>query len=141
MGTKTFTTMVSLENFIQGACTKAVEKTCIRLLGVLQQLIMTEYYDLFSPDEYRRTFQFFESATIQMLNNMTGEIFMDETAMNYGQYWDGQTQLYMANSGFHGSTYYFEDGHFWDAFVEYCNKNAMKVLKEELLVQGLKLSK
>ena len=139
MATKTFTTMVQIEGFIESACAKAVEITCNRLLGTLQELIMSEYYDLFDPEKYRRTMQFYDSATTRILNKLTGEIFMDADSMNYGAYWDGETQLYMADAGFHGSVYDYEDGHFWKEFIAYCEKNAKKILKEELVKQGLKL--
>lgn len=139
METKTFTTMVQLEGYIKSACTKAVENACNRLLGTLQELIMSEYYNLFNPKEYKRTMQFYNSATTKMLDELTGEIFMDADSMDYGAFWEGQTQLYMADAGFHGSVYDYEDGHFWKEFIAYCEKNAKKILKEELVKQGLKL--
>ena len=134
---RTFSSNVALENAMQSAATKAVETTCNRLLGTLQEYIISEYYDLFTPDQYRRTYQFFESAMMQMINKNMGEIFMNSDAMNYGEYWDGITQLYMSNAGYHGSVDIYENGHFWNKFIEYCNKNAISILKQELKNNGL----
>ena len=38
---KVFKTVVELENYVESACTKAVENACNRLLGTLQELIDT----------------------------------------------------------------------------------------------------
>ena len=137
MAQKVFTTMVSLEKYIESACEKAVENACNRLLGTLQELIDTEYYDQFEPDYYKRTYQFWKSATTKMLTKNCGEIFMDEDAMDYGSYWDGECQLQFASRGYHGTTAIQTEGRFWDSFIDFCEKNASKILKEELVKQGL----
>lgn len=148
MAIKTFTTMVQLEGFIQSACTKAVDNTCKLLLGKLQELIESEYYDVYYTETYSRTYQFYESAMTEMLSDSVGMIFMDANSMNYpfsgnGWAWSGQQQLEAANRGSHGgwSTDESKNHRFWDAFEEYCNKNAIKILKQQLIAQGLKLSK
>lgn len=135
---KVFKTTVELQNYMDKLCSKAVENACNRLLGTLQELIDSEYYDLYEPDFYHRTYQFWRSATMKMLNNNCGQVFMDADAMNYGAYWDGETQLYMADAGFHGSAYIYEDGHFFKKFVEFCENNAVPILREELAKVGIK---
>ncbi len=130
---KTFTTMIGLENFVESACKIAIESACNRLLGTLQQYILTEYYDDFTPEYYRRKYQFFESAMTQMLNNTTGKVFMNPNAMNYGDYWDGETQINMAARGYHGSAYIKTEGKYWDSFMKFCEQNAVKILKEEIV--------
>lgn len=124
---------------MEKACTKAVKNACGRLLGTLQELIESEYYDKYEPDFYKRTYQFWKSATMKMLNKTKGVIFMDADAMDYGSYWDGETQLYMADAGFHGSAYIYEEGFFFKKFVAYCEDNAVNILKEELQKQGIKV--
>ena len=138
MTTRTFTSFVQLEAMIHPLINKAVSITCNRLLGTLQELIMSEYYDQFEPDRYFRSFQFYESAVTRMLNNFTGEIFMDAQSMNYGAYWDGETQLNMADQGYHGTSEIKTEGRFWQEFIAFCDQNALKILKEELANQGLK---
>lgn len=137
MAQKVFTTMVSLEKYIESACEKAVQNACNRLLGTLQELIDTEYYDQFEPDYYKRTYQFWKSATTRMLSKNCGEIFMDESAMDYGSFWTGELQLLYASEGYHGHTDFQTEGRFWDSFIEFCEKNTNKILKEELVKQGL----
>lgn len=134
---KIFKNQASLDIFLESACNKAVEKTCYRLLGTLQQIIDSEYYDQFEPDFYTRTYVFWKSATIKMLNLNCGEIFMDESTMDYGAYWNGEIQLQFASRGFHGSTEIQTKGRFWDSFVEFCENNAINILKSELRKQGI----
>lgn len=138
---KTFKTTAELQSYMGKACTIAVENACNRLLGTLQELIDSEYYEQFEPDFYNRTYQFWRSATVKMLNSNMGEIFMDESAMNYGNYWDGECQLEFASRGYHGTTAIQTEGRFWDSFSNYCEKNAVNILREELSKQGIKTSK
>lgn len=136
---KTFTTMVGLQNYLESACEKAVENACNRLLGALQKLIDTEFYDVFEPDYYRRTYQFWNSAVTKMLNNNCGEIFMDKSKMNYNSFWTAEKQLQAANIGSHGGlvTDETKEHRFWEAFESYCDEHAVNILKEELVKQGL----
>lgn len=145
---KVFKTMVELQNYMQGACNKAVENACNRLLGVLQDFIMSEYYDSSvyeTTGKYRRTMQFYNSAMTEMLSETCGKIFMNPDAMNYpfsgyGWSWDGATQIYEANEGSHGGWTSEESikHRYFDEFEKYCDKNAVNILREELAKQGIK---
>ena len=117
----------------------AVENACNRLLGTLQELIDTEYYDQFEPDRYIRSYQFWRAATTKMLSQNCGQIFMDETAMDYGSYWTGEKQLEYASQGYHGHTDFQTEGRFWQSFIDFCEQNAVKILKEELRKTGIKV--
>ena len=66
--------------------------------------------------------------------------------MNYpwngtGWEWTGQQQLESANVGSHGgwTTGTSVQHRYWDKFIEYCENNAIVILKEELAKQGLKV--
>lgn len=131
---KTYSALVSAMN---KNINIAVENACNRLLGALQQLIDTEYYDQFEPDFYIRSYQFWRSATTKMLTQNCGEIFMDKNTMNYGSYWNGEKQLVYASQGYHGSKDIETEGRFWDAFIAYCEANATRILKEELRKKGI----
>ena len=133
---KTYSALVSAMN---KNINIAVENACNRLLGTLQELIDTEYYDQFEPDYYKRTYQFWRSATTKMLTQNCGEIFMDEDAMNYGTYWDGELQLQFASRGYHGTTAIQTEGRFWQTFLDFCEQNAVKILKEELIKKGIQV--
>lgn len=135
-----------MNKFLDTACNKAVENACNRLLGKLQELIMSEYYDSYDPTKYQRTFQFYESAMTEMLSTTCGQIFMNPDKMNYpftgrGWSWDGATQIYEANQGSHGgwSTDESRKHRYWDEFEAYAEKNALKILKQELKSQGLEI--
>ena len=133
---KTYSALVSAMN---KNITIAVENACNRLLGHLQQIIDTEFYDVFEPDYYNRTYQFWKSATTRMLNQNCGEIFMDKSAMNYNSFWTGEKQLYAASIGSHGGwiTEETESHRFWEVFLDFCENNALKILKEELRKQHI----
>lgn len=132
-------TYSALVNELNKSVNIAVEKACNRLLSKLQELIDTEYYDAFEPDFYKRTYQFWKSATVEMLSQNVGQIFMDKSKMNYNNFWTGEKQLYEASVGSHGgwTTNETVKHRFWDAFIEYCEESATNILKEELIKQGL----
>ena len=85
--------MKDLKFLLNSRINIAVEKACNRLLGTLQQFIDSEFYDVFTPDFYHRTYQFWRSATVKMLNANCGEIFMDKSKKNYNAFWSDEKQL------------------------------------------------
>jgi len=133
---KTYSALVSAMN---NNITIAVENACNRLLGNLQQIIDKEFYDVFEPEYYHRTYQFWKSATTKMLNENCGEIFMDHSAMNYNNFWNGEKQLYAASIGSHCGwiTYDTASHRFWEVFLDFCENNAINILKEELQKQHI----
>ncbi len=133
---KTYSALVKVLN---SRVSVAVENACNRLLGTLQEIIDTEYYDVFEPNFYERTYQFWHSATTKMLNQTCGQVFMDASKMNYNSFWTGERQLQHAVVGSHGgwSSNETRAHRFWDEFIKYCDENALKILKEELKKQGL----
>lgn len=139
--TRTFKTRVEIQNGLEPLVSQAVENACDRLLEKLQELIESEYYDQYTPKQYERKRQFYRSAMTKMLSKTSGQIFMNEDAMDYGQFWSGELQLLYASQGFHGSEYIQTEGAFWNSFIEYCDENAVNILIEELKKQGLKISK
>jgi|InofroStandDraft_1065614.scaffolds.fasta_scaffold80313_2 hypothetical protein len=134
-------TINDLKIQIDNACNKAVENACNRILGSLQQIIDEEFYEMFEPEYYSRTYQFWHSATTKMLNHACGKVFMDQDAMNYNDFWTGEKQLYHASIGSHGGwvTDETQEHRFWDVFIEFCEMNAIDILKQELSKQGLNI--
>lgn len=139
MAVKTFSTMVEFKKMIEPLITKAIDGASKKILDKLRDYIMEEYYDKYSPMVYSRTMQFYDSAKSMLLSPTSAQIYMDADSMNYGSYWDGETQLYMADAGFHGHASIFREGFFWKSFIEWCDENAVKILKEELKKQGLNI--
>lgn len=133
---KTYSAFVSAMN---KNITIAVENACNRLLGSLQQIIDSEFYDVFEPDFYNRTYQFWRSAITKMLNQNCGEVFMNKSAMNYNNFWNGEKQLQAASIGSHGgwTTDTTASHRFWEVFLDFCENNALKILKEELRKQHI----
>jgi len=145
---KTFTSFIEMEQFIIPLINKAIQNTCDKLLNVLQDLIESEYYDSYENQTYTRTYQFFRSAMTEMLSETAGIIFMNPDAMDYpfsgrGWSWTGEQQIEEANKGIHGgwSTSESLQHHYWDAFEEYCDKNAVNILRSELAKVGIKTTK
>lgn len=136
---KVFTSVVELERHMESLCRKAIENACNRLLGRLQEILDEEYYEQFDPERYKRTYQFWESATTKMLKNTCGQVFMNPRAMNYKAGWSGEKQIITAAKGLHGGWDYegVSDHKYWEVFMDYCEQNAVKILKEELKTQGI----
>ena len=134
----TFTSFIQFEKMIQPLITEAVEKAASKMCDRLQYFIGDEYYLKYIPMVYKRSYQFLESATTNLLSPTSAEIGMDDTLMNYDD-WDGETQLYMADGGFHGSVDIFREGYFWKDYIKWCNDNAIDILEEELRKQGLNI--
>ena len=133
--------MNDLKKQVNVACGKAVDNACNRLLGSLQQIIDEEFYDVFEPDYYHRTYQFWRSATTKMLTKTCGQVFMNKSAMNYNNFWTGEKQIYAANIGSHGGiiTDETKEHRFWEVFIDFCEENCINILKEELRKQGLNI--
>lgn len=137
MATRTFTSMVQFQAMIEPMIQKAIENASQRLCEELRNFIQDDYYSLYKPKVYKRSYDFLNSASTQMLSSNSAKIFMDADAMDYNDYWDGETQLYMADAGFHGNVSIFREGYFWKDFIAWCDQNALKILREELKKQGL----
>ena len=134
---RTFTSIVELQGAMQQCCTVAIQNACEILLAELKRLIQSEFYNQYTPTMYNRTYQFLESATKEMMTDLCGRVFMDAGRMNYLEpHWTGETQLEAANNSVHGG-FITTQGRYWDSFMEYCNANALIILKQELRKQGL----
>src|SRR5574344_73141 len=143
MAIKNYKQLVSQLN---KATERAVKNTCNRLLGKLQELVISEYYDAFSPIEYSRSMEFYRSAMTEMVSSSCGKIFMNDS---YGQYpfnnrgwaWTMAQNIELGNQGIHGG-YATDESlrhHYWDSFEDYCDKNALNILREELIKQEITL--
>lgn len=135
--------MNDIKKQIDAACSRAVENACNRLLGSLQQIIDEDFYDVFDPEYYHRTYQFWRSATTKMLTQICGQVFMDKSAMNYNNFWTGEKQIRAASIGSHGGyvTDETKEHRFWEVFIEFCQNNAVNTLVEELRKQGLNVQR
>lgn len=160
MAVKTFTTMVQFQQMIEPLITKAVENTAKILQEKLVEIINNEYYEQFEPEQYVRTYEFLRSAVYKMIDPKTASIGIDENYFDYEYsakymmfengggtprtvegHWTGEDQVNMAARGYHGTYYIRTEGRFWETFIDYCNNNAVNILRKELAKQGIKTVK
>ena len=148
MVAKSYTQLVAQ---MDKAITIAVKNASDRLLVVLQTFIQEDYYDLFEPNSYDRTYAFMRSAVAEMVGKASATIGISDEYLSYeykanyklqdssNGHWTGEDQSYMADAGFHGSAYIYRDGHFWQDFEEYCDKHALEILRDELRKQHINI--
>jgi hypothetical protein len=144
MATKTFTQWVQLENFIQSACTKAIMAAAVRITKELRNIIDEQYYHDpdFYPNIYRRTNSFLDSASYRLIGKSMAEIGINTDEMNYKNGFDPEQVVEWAAQSMHGGEMYqTSTTDFWTTFDQWADENVIKILREELLAQGLKLSK
>lgn len=161
MGTKTFTTIVSMQNYINSKCTIAVENAAKRLQEKLVEIIDSDYYAQYDPLYYKpRTYAFLKSAVSKMLNSNTASIGIDDEYFNYeyparymmfengggtdrnvSGHWTGEDQVNMAAQGYHGTYNIRTEGRFWESFIDYCEANAVSILRQELAKVGIETTK
>jgi len=158
---KVFSTTVQFQKMIEPLITKAVENAAKRLQEKLVEIIDTEYYQQYDPEYYiPRSYEFLKSAVSKMIDSKTASIGIDDeyfnyeyparymmfengggTARNVAGHWTGEDQVNMAAQGYHGSYYIRTEGRFWESFIDYCNANAVSILKQELAKVGIKTVK
>ena len=148
---------VLVKQFTNG-CGIAVKNTANRLLQELQKYIQVDYYDMYEPLYYTpRTYKFLNSAIAKMVGQTTASIGIDDAFFDYeyparyrllgsnnqpsgeNGHWTGEDQVYMADAGYHGNVNIYRDGHFFKDFLDYCNENAIPILKEELRKQKIEI--
>lgn len=140
--TKTFTTMVQLQAMLEPMITKALMSTARILSEKLRESIDEQYYKdpNFYPNVYQRTNKFLDSASYQLIGKNMAEIFVDTDMMSYKNGFDPDIVVENASKSWHGSELYATGNEdFWTTFENYCEENAIKILREELQKQGLKL--
>ena len=142
MATKTFTQLVQLQTMIQPMIQKALMSTARIMVKKLRECVDEQYYNDsgFSPNIYKRTYQLLDAAAYQMLGKTAAEIFMDTDYMHYYTGFDPDVILDWAGESKHGADYYqTETTDFWTTFQQWADENVPRILKEELIKQGLKI--
>lgn len=148
-----FTSYTQLVSEMNKRTTIAVKNTSEKLCEKLKELIQTEYYNQYDPTSYiPRTYKFLESAVAKMVTDSTATIGIDDSYFDYeypvrytsqsanitkedNVHWTGEDQIEMSSRGYHGSAYIRTDGRWFEAFKEYCDKNARAILRDELIKQ------
>lgn len=137
---KTFTTMVGLQNYIESACEKAIQETAKTAKDMLHQCVDEQYYKDagFYPNVYQRTETFLSYVVSKMLSSNSAEIYIDIEGMHYKNGFDAWQVVSWASESKHGAEYYQTDTEdFWTTFLEWCNDNLLNILKANLKKYGL----
>lgn len=141
---KTFTTMVQFQKMIEPLIRNALLAASVRIRNELRNIIDEQYYKDpdFYPNIYRRTNTFLDSASYQLIGKNMAEIGINTDEMHYYNGFDPDQVVEWASKSMHGSPLYQTGADdFWTTFENWADENVPKILKEELLNQGLKLSK
>ena len=136
MATKTFTSIAAIENVIEAAADIAIQKVAKIVRDKLEEYIQEDFYSLYSPLFYTRTFSFLKSPKYNMLNKSSAEVFVDTDVMHYLGI-SGEDVATLASYGFHGSSDIFRPGFFWSDFISWADENIPFLLKLELIKQGI----
>lgn len=114
----------------------ALQNVAARLTEKLEEFVKEDFYNMYSPKYYSRTYSLLKSRKYEMLGKNTAKVFIDTDAMHYLGI-SGEDVATLASYGFHGSVDIFRPGYYWTDFVAYCDDNVIPMLKEELRKQNI----
>ena len=143
MATITFKNLGQLEDYLNTACNKAIDKTAKAAQEKLKECIDTQYYKdpSFYPNVYKRTQEFLNHAAYQLLTSKSAEVYIDIEGMHYKNSFSAWQVVSWASESKHGADYYQTDTtDFWTVFIEWCNDNLLNLLITNLKQAGLKIS-
>ena len=147
------TTQTQLNNFINGKCEKALNKTMDRLLDKLRDFIITDVYDAYTPSFYERTNNFINSwdKTKAQLKDeiIEAEIFQNVSVLvfNTDKFQHGSSEwvenwnsnknelAHIINDGAIGNAFGFPqlgERPFWNNFLQYCEREFVNIFQNEL---------
>ena len=136
--TRTFTSNIQIQNFLESACEKAVQETAKIVRDKLEEFINEDFYSTYKPLFYDRTYMFLKSPKFNLLDSKTAELFIDTDVMHYLGI-SGEDVANLASYGFHGSIDIFRPGFYWTDFINWCDENVRRLIKENLKKQGLQI--
>lgn len=142
MAVKTFTSIVQIENYIQSKCTTAIQIAAVKIRNQLREFVDEQYYQdpEFYPNLYRRTNMFLDSASYELLGKNMAQIGINTDEMHYYNNFDPDKVVEWASQSKHGAEYYQTNTtDFWTAFTDWADENVIKILRQELISQGIKL--
>jgi hypothetical protein len=142
MSTKTFTSTVQIQQYVNTVIQKAIMTASVRITKELRNIIDEQYYQdpEFYPNVYRRVNMFLDSASYELIGSNMAEIGINTDEMHYYNGFDPDTVVEYAANSQHGSPLYQTDTvDFWSTFEQWCEENVIKILRQELQNQGLKL--
>lgn len=133
---KTFTTMVDLEKYMEFACEEAIKEVAKIVRDKLEEFINEDFYNLYSPLFYTRTYSFLKSPKYNILNKNSAEVFVDTDVMHYLGI-SGNDVANLASYGFHGSIDIFRPGFYWTDFIAWCDEKVPELMRQALKNKGI----
>lgn len=135
-----YKTMEQLQAALNKSISIAVEKTAKEAEDMLKKCVNEQYYKDpgFYPNVYERTETFLYSVAMTTINNKA-DIYIDINGMHYKNGFSPWQVVSWASESKHGAEYYqtgTED--FWSRFIDWCNENLIKILKENIQKQGIR---
>jgi hypothetical protein len=141
---KVFTSTVQIQQYVNTCIKKALMAASIRIARELRNIIDVQYYrdPDFYPNLYRRTNMFLDSASYELIGSNMAEIGINTDEMHYANGFDPDQVVDWAAQSMHGSELYQTSTiDFWTTFQDWADKNVAKILREELINQGLTITK
>lgn len=114
----------------------AIQNVANEMVNQLRAYIIEDFYCLYEPTEYVRSYQLQDAPTYEMLSKNMAKIFIDTETLSYKSA-TGDEVTNLAALGFHGRKDIFRPGFFWKDFLKWADDNVPKMLKNELQKQGL----
>lgn len=132
-------TQYILENYIK----KALERTADKLQSELMNTIYMDYYELYSPVAYERTYQFLSSVTRTNIYKIRSKyiirIYIDYSSLDY-DFISGYGVVKLASEGFHGNEKIRTSKRFFEEFKkDYPSEKIRNMLLQELKGFGLNI--
>ncbi len=133
-------TYSALVNELNKRVTVSVQNVAKIVCDKLRECVYKQYYQDpgFYPNVYKRTEAFLNSATYEMLGKGTARVGIDTTGMHYKNGFSARQVVEYAKESMHGAPIYQTDTEdFWSVFIEWADENVPKLLKSELMKNGL----
>ena len=126
----------ALVNELNNRVSIAIENVAKEMVNRLREYLIEDFYNMYDPQEYKRTYQLQDAPTYEMLSKNMAQVFIDMDSMQYRDA-TGRDVATLASLGFHGNLNIFRPGFFWADFLNWADENVPRLLKEELKKQGL----
>lgn len=131
-----FSTHVDIQKGIENACENALIDVSNHYVSELENYIKEDFYNVYKPKIYNRTYSFLKSPATKMLSGQCAEVYINTDVMHYLGI-SGEDVAYLASKGYHGSEDIFREGYFWEDFITYVNISFPTLMKQALKRQGL----
>lgn len=137
----TFKNMRDINLYLDKQIKIAIDRVADTMQSELLHSIEEEFYSVYTPAIYKRTYQFLNSSTRSHVKRIGNEFFI-EVYVDYENldYEDstGYEVVSLASEGFHGNENIYRPNFFWDNFKQKFPEYKVKqMIKDELKKLGI----